>query len=153
LGALTYEMLTGEPPHVGSTSQAVIARVLTERPRSIRATRPSVPEHVEAAVDQALEKLPADRWASAPEVAGARAGTRQAIRTAAALVGGVAAPRLAVRARELVGWTLVAVLAGVATWLGVRATRPAPMPTTAEFEIALPEGFTLPTAGAAGSIA
>ncbi len=61
LGALTCEMLTGEPPHVGSTSQAVIARVLTEKPRSIRTTRPSVPEHVEATVDRALEKLPADR--------------------------------------------------------------------------------------------
>src|SRR5437764_5477015 len=51
LGAATYEMLTGDPPHVGATSQAIIARVLTERPRSIRATRSSVPEHVEAAVD------------------------------------------------------------------------------------------------------
>ena len=30
LAAMTYEMLTGEPPHSGSTSQAVIARVLTE---------------------------------------------------------------------------------------------------------------------------
>src|SRR5216110_3168771 len=33
LGAVLYEMLTGEPPHVGATSQAIIARVLTERPR------------------------------------------------------------------------------------------------------------------------
>src|SRR4051812_16639955 len=34
LGALTYEMLTGEPPHVGATAQAIIARVLTETPRA-----------------------------------------------------------------------------------------------------------------------
>ena len=67
LGAVTYEMLTGEPPHVGSTSQAIIARVLTEKPRSIRTSRPNVPEHVEAAVERALEKLPADRWATAKE--------------------------------------------------------------------------------------
>src|SRR5690349_7715380 len=39
LGALTYEMLTGDAPHVGSTSQAIIARLLTEKPRSIRAAR------------------------------------------------------------------------------------------------------------------
>src|SRR3982751_398708 len=32
-GAVLYEMLPGEPPHTGSTAQAVIARVLTERPR------------------------------------------------------------------------------------------------------------------------
>jgi Tol biopolymer transport system component len=65
LGAMTYEMLTGEPPHVGATSQAVIARLITEVPRPIRATRPSVPENVDAAVMRALEKLPADRWPSA----------------------------------------------------------------------------------------
>src|SRR5205085_11892691 len=56
LGAVTYEMLTGEPPHAGSTTQAVIARVLTETPRSVRVGRPSVPEHVELAVMRALEK-------------------------------------------------------------------------------------------------
>jgi hypothetical protein len=67
LGAVAYEMLTGEPPHVGSTSQAIIARVLTEKPRGIRVSRPNVPEHVEAAVERALEKLPADRWATAKE--------------------------------------------------------------------------------------
>jgi dipeptidyl aminopeptidase/acylaminoacyl peptidase len=76
LGALTYEMLTGEPPHIGSTSQAVMARVLTERPRSIRASRASVPPHVEAAVDRALEKLPADRWRSAKEFGEALSGAK-----------------------------------------------------------------------------
>ena len=65
LGAILYEMLTGEPPHIGTTAQAIIARVLTERPRSARASRPSVPEHVDAAIDRALEKLPADRWIDA----------------------------------------------------------------------------------------
>jgi serine/threonine protein kinase len=43
LGAVTYEMLAGEPPHTGGTSQAIIARVLTETPRAIRTTRPNVP--------------------------------------------------------------------------------------------------------------
>jgi serine/threonine-protein kinase len=43
LAAVLYEMLTGDPPHYGSTSQAIIARVLTEKPRSVRATRQSVP--------------------------------------------------------------------------------------------------------------
>ena len=32
LGAVTYEMLTGEPPHTGSTAQAIIARLLTDKP-------------------------------------------------------------------------------------------------------------------------
>src|SRR5207248_196468 len=62
LGAILYEMLTSEPPHTGTTAQAIIARVLTEKPRAVRSARPTVPVHVEAAVERALEKLPADRW-------------------------------------------------------------------------------------------
>jgi serine/threonine-protein kinase len=74
LGAVLYEMLTGDPPHTGSTAQAIVARVLTETPRGIRATRPSVSDSVEYAVDRALEKLPADRWATAGEFADALSG-------------------------------------------------------------------------------
>jgi serine/threonine-protein kinase len=74
LAAVTYEMLTGEPPHTGSTMQAIIARVLTDRPRSVRSMRPNVPEHVEMALDKALEKLPADRWSSARDLAEALQG-------------------------------------------------------------------------------
>ncbi|HLA90677.1 MAG TPA: serine/threonine-protein kinase, partial [Gemmatimonadaceae bacterium] len=91
LAAVTYEMLTGEPPHTGSTAQAIIARVLTDKPRGIRASRSAVSEHVEAALEHALEKLPADRFSTAREFAeaiqgrgavGAPAGT--AARAAAA---------------------------------------------------------------------
>src|SRR5438105_515678 len=75
LGAMTYEMLTGEPPHTGSSSQALIARMLTETPRPIRTTRVAVPEYVEATVQRALEKIPADRFSSAREYAeGLRGG-------------------------------------------------------------------------------
>ena len=71
LGCVCYEMLCGEPPFTGPTPQAIVARVMTEPPRSIRSQRPTVPENVEAAVLQALEKLPADRFGSAAEFAGA----------------------------------------------------------------------------------
>ncbi len=74
LGAVAYEMLTGEPPHTGSTSQAIIARMLTERPRPMRTARPAIPEHVEFAVQRALEKLPADRFTTAHEFAQALLG-------------------------------------------------------------------------------
>ncbi len=65
LGAVVYEMLTGEPPHLARTAQATIAKLLTEPARSITTLRRSVPAHVDAAVLHALEKLPADRFASA----------------------------------------------------------------------------------------
>ena len=62
LGAVTYEMLSGEPPHSGPTAQAIIARLMTEKPRSLRATRPGVPVAVDVAVARALAKSPADRF-------------------------------------------------------------------------------------------
>ncbi len=69
LGAVTYEMFTGEPPFTGATMQAVVAKVLTEQPQRLSAVRDSVPAHVEAAVNKALAKLPADRWSSAARFA------------------------------------------------------------------------------------
>ena len=58
LGAITYEMLAGEPPHVGNTAQAIIARLMTEDPRPLTVARRSVPPYVDDAVQRALEKLP-----------------------------------------------------------------------------------------------
>ncbi len=75
LGAVTYEMLAGEPPFTGPTAQAVIARVMTEEPRALSAQRKNVPPNVEAAVRRALEKVPADRFATAHEFADALANT------------------------------------------------------------------------------
>ncbi len=67
LGCVLYEMLVGEPPFTGPTAQAIVAKVLTEEPAPIRPRRRSVPESVEAAVLMAVEKLPADRFATAAE--------------------------------------------------------------------------------------
>ena len=74
LGAVLYEMLTGDPPHLGGTAQSIIAKVLTERPRPIRSARQSVPSHVDRSVLRALEKLPADRFATAQEFSAALTG-------------------------------------------------------------------------------
>src|SRR3954451_15399329 len=67
LGAMTYEMLIGDPPFTGSTAQAIVAQVLTEEPRPLVVRRRCIPPEVEQAVLTALEKLPADRFGSAPE--------------------------------------------------------------------------------------
>jgi hypothetical protein len=71
LGAVAYEMLVGEPPFVGPTTQAIFAKVMTEDARPLLPQRRSVPPEVEAAVLRALEKLPADRFGSAAEFAAA----------------------------------------------------------------------------------
>ena len=65
LAAVLYEMLIGDPPHLGSSAQTVIMRVVTERPTNVRVLRPAVPEHIAHAIEKALEKMPADRWDTA----------------------------------------------------------------------------------------
>jgi len=71
LGAVVYEMLVGDPPFTGSTTQAIVAKVLTEKPTPPRTVRDTVTRSVEHAVLKSLAKLPADRFASAAEFAAA----------------------------------------------------------------------------------
>jgi eukaryotic-like serine/threonine-protein kinase len=75
LGVVLYEMLAGEPPFTGATTQAVFHRVMSEEPRPLSQHRKSIPPHVEAAVARALEKVPADRWQTTSEF---HAGQRRA---------------------------------------------------------------------------
>src|SRR4029453_763770 len=83
LGAITYEMLIGDPPFTGSTAQAILAQVLTEEPRPLVVRRRSIPPEVEETVLTALEKLPADRFGSAHEFAAGLSGAGVTPRTRA----------------------------------------------------------------------
>ena len=69
LGCVLYEMLVGEPPYTGSTPQAVLGKIITEPPALVTKQRKSVPANVEATVNRALEKLPADRFTGAQDLA------------------------------------------------------------------------------------
>jgi len=71
LGSVLYEMLAGEPPHVGGSAQAVIMKIITDVARPVAELRRSVPPHVSAAVGKAIERLPADRFDSAKSFADA----------------------------------------------------------------------------------
>src|SRR6478672_7592139 len=71
LAAVTYEMLTGDPPFTGSTMQAVVAKLLSAEPERPTLTRKTIPLGVEQAVLTGLAKLPADRFATAAEFANA----------------------------------------------------------------------------------
>ena len=109
LGAVTYEMLTGEPPFTGPTIQAIVARLMSEDPRPLVVQRKSIPDNVEAAVLHALEKVPADRFASAAEFAAALDAhdgvTTRTTRTAASRVVSPAAryPTMALGALAVLG--------------------------------------------------
>ncbi|MEQ1693912.1 MAG: serine/threonine-protein kinase, partial [Gemmatimonas sp.] len=73
LASVLYEMLTGNPPHTGSSAQQIIMKIITETPSNVTVLRKSVPPNVAAAVSKGLEKLPADRFASAKEFSSALA--------------------------------------------------------------------------------
>jgi serine/threonine-protein kinase len=138
LGCMTYEMLIGEPPFTGPTAQAIVAKVMTAEPASLIAQRRSIPPNVEAAVFTALEKTPADRFATAAEFAAALADRRyQTAALAAQAPGeGMAGSGRGLRARLPL---LLAGLAGLALGAGAVMTlrRPAPAPLT-RYGLALP---------------
>ena len=71
LGCVLYEMLTGEPPHTGPTTQAIIAKIITDKPRPVTELREAVPPLLAQQLHTALAKLPADRFSSATAFAGA----------------------------------------------------------------------------------
>ncbi len=114
LGCVTYEMLVGEPPFTGPTAQAIMAKVMTAEPAGLTGQRKSIPPGVEAAVFTALEKLPADRFATAAEFASALV-SEQATRVRTA-----ARPVARLRRR---GWLLSAVAAAVTLLAGVLVGR------------------------------
>jgi serine/threonine-protein kinase len=63
-GAVLYELLTGSPPFTGSSSE-VMYKVCHEVPKPMSSVAASVPKVFDAIVAKALEKLPANRYASA----------------------------------------------------------------------------------------
>jgi serine/threonine-protein kinase len=140
LGAVTYEMLAGDPPFTGSSVQAIVAKVLAERPTPLHTLRDTVPPAVEQATLKALAKLPADRFATAAEMVAAlgasTVGSASSSLTTQALGGPTGVPR----------WAFVATLvtaiaaAGFATWGWVRP--PATEPVS-RFTITLPDSQTL----------
>lgn len=71
LGAMLYEMLTGQVPYCAETAVAVIVKHITEAPPGLRQINPKIPESVEKVVLKAMAKRPEDRYQSAGELAAA----------------------------------------------------------------------------------
>ncbi len=148
LACVLYEMLSGESPFSAPTAQAVLVRILTTEAPSITAVRRTVDPNVAAALAQALEKLPADRFTSAAEFAAAlgdeafsyqarppTTATTPRPETVAAPVP-VAAARPWHQDRRVLAAALVATGA-VAAWGWLRPP-PAPPPTLPDHATRLP---------------
>jgi TolB-like protein len=127
LGTVVYEMLAGEPPFGGPTPQAVMARRFTESPRPLTSARPGLPPAITQAVERALARNPADRFATAGELARALSAEGHHRVWAPTILAPAGAGR--VRRRVLAALGAIAVVAGVglalAYWRGRESGRPA----------------------------
>ena len=67
-GAVLYELLTRTPPFPGDDSPSVLHRICHERPAAIRRLNPRVPRALARICRKAMEREPADRYATAGEL-------------------------------------------------------------------------------------
>ncbi|MDH5316684.1 MAG: serine/threonine protein kinase, partial [Gemmatimonadota bacterium] len=139
LASVLYEMLSGEPPHTGASAQAIIMKIVTDTARPVTELRKSVPANVAAALAKALEKLPADRFASAREFAQALTNPGFTIATTAGQAASGA--RASWKERAVLPLAVVAAVAvGAALWGWTRPESPAPV---ARLSITLPDSAQL----------
>ncbi len=160
LGAVTYEMLAGDPPFTGSSVQAIVARLLAERPTPITTLRDTVSPAVEAVVLQALAKLPADRPATAQAFADA---LRSASTMGFTRSGVVPAPAPSIPIPKPVAWmsahggkVAFALLLGVALLEGLAIRdakrRAAAVAGPAMYDAALPDSAPMSPNATVGAI-
>ena len=129
LGSVLYEMLTGSPPHTGASAQQIIMKIVTEEAAPVTNVRKSVPPQVAAAVAKAVEKLPADRFASAHEFAEALRGRGEPLAPGGRTALGLRPAAIGWRARLKDPLVLVPTLvAVVALVVAVRLARRAEAP-------------------------
>jgi Tol biopolymer transport system component len=138
LASVLYEMLTGDPPHVGSSAQQIIMKIVTEEPAPVTKLRRSVPPNVAAAVAKALEKLPADRFESARAFADALADVHFSTGTAATgFPGGARTARALVRHPLVLGLgaaLIVSAALAVSQWRAAHREAPSQV---VRFQLAL----------------
>jgi tetratricopeptide (TPR) repeat protein len=111
LGCVLYEMLAGQPPFTGRTAQSVLARHRHESPPSLLVVRPALHPEIEAVVERALAKVPADRFATV-------AAFSQALEAPS-----VSRPRTRSETPRAPKWRRAAVAAALAALVGVGVWR------------------------------
>ncbi len=154
LASVLYEMLTGDPPHTGSSAQQIIVRIIADEARPLGEVRKSVPPNVAAAVGKALEKLPADRFESAKAFADALADPHFSTGVAAGVPssGAVTVRRLTRHPLVLGLAAALVATAGLAVSQWRAARREAPRPVV-RLAIGLPSTMLVTNAGLGTNVA
>src|SRR4051812_10579308 len=134
LASVLYEMLAGQPPHLGGSAQQVIMKIIAEPVSSVTKLRKSVPANIAAALDKALEKLPADRFESARAFSQALVDPSF---TATTFTGVDRMMTVGANRRTVAALALLMLLAiGLGAWSWFRPVSTAP---TIRYELALPD--------------
>ena len=68
VGAILYEMLTGQPPHSAPTYEAVLIAICTRDAEDVRVKAPDVPEKLARVIARALRRDREERYGSAEEM-------------------------------------------------------------------------------------
>jgi eukaryotic-like serine/threonine-protein kinase len=123
LGAMLYEMATGQRAFKGKSKASLIASILDHQPPPVAEVQPMTPPAFEHVVRRCLEKDPDDRWQSARDLASELRWISEAGSQA-----GVAAPVTSRRkSRERLAWALAAlliVLLAAVSWTHFRSGEP-----------------------------
>jgi serine/threonine protein kinase/tetratricopeptide (TPR) repeat protein len=121
LGCVLYEMLAGHPPFTGTTAQEILARHSLDAVPLLTAARPTVPVAVERAIHTALAKVPADRFATAMQLAEALESGAQSVTGGSVTGRGWSVRRLALGMATVVG--IIGVVGGAAILTRRHSTR------------------------------
>ncbi|MCK6685460.1 MAG: protein kinase [Thermoanaerobaculia bacterium] len=117
LGAVLYEMITGQRAFQGASRASLIARILNAEPAPISSHQPLTPRSLEHLITRCLAKDPDERWQSAKDLAGELRWIAESL-SGESVAGAVAAPRsrrAAIAVALILGGLL---LGGVAGWFG-----------------------------------
>src|SRR5216110_1360472 len=104
LACVLYETLAGQPPFTGPTAQAIMARHSLDAVPRLKIVRDTIPDALEAVINRALAKVPADRYSTAEQFAAAMGSA------STGSVSRITAARMPMPARS---WQKPAIAAGV----------------------------------------
>jgi ketosteroid isomerase-like protein len=113
VGAVLYELLTLRKPFDGTTTHAVLYKVLSEDPDPVTDVDPSVPNRIREIVRKAMVKVPEDRYQTAAAMAADLKAACVAISTADDSTVVVRTRRRTLRGRAKSGFGVAVTTAGL----------------------------------------
>jgi Tol biopolymer transport system component len=133
LGAVIYEMVTGQRPFKGDSPASVIGAILKDEPTPIKVLRPMAPAILEGIVATSLAKDRDDRWQNARDLSHALEWVLSFDRVSAK-----ESPKASARGVTIA--VVAAVVAGAAALIGLTAGRRSQAPLNIRFLVTPPQG-------------